>query len=211
MPNDEDVNRAAESGRRVFLARTAMCAGGLFCLGCARALAGDQQPPANAPAESHKFDADSKMTFKQVYGFTFAGNYIPVLKALADDIGREKFLPMLQEAASRTSAEATKKAAPPAPKNTLAAMLVPGGNYFWDHVLSMNWIEKTDKAAELRVTECLWAATFREAGAADIGYASICHPDFAAASAFNPKIRMTRTKTLMQGHECCNHRWVLEA
>lgn len=61
------------------------------------------------------------------------------------------------------------------------------------------------------MTECLWAATFRAAGAEDIGYATICHPDFATTTAFNPRMRMIRTKTLMQGHDCCNHRWVMEA
>jgi hypothetical protein len=60
------------------------------------------------------------------------------------------------------------------------------------------------------VTRCLWAQTFREAGAADIGYATMCHPDFSSAPAFNPKIRMSRPKTLMQGNDHGNDRWVVE-
>ena len=76
--------------------------------------------------------------------------------------------------------------APPPPKNTLAA-LVPPTDYFWTHVLTSDCIEKTEKAIEYRVTECLWAKTFRAAHASDIGYAIICHPDFATAPAFNPK------------------------
>ena len=67
------------------------------------------------------------------------------------------------------------------------------------------------RRVEVRVTRCLWAETFRGADAADIGYAFVCHPDFASTTAFNPKMRMIRTKTLMQGHEYCNHRWVGEA
>ena len=92
-----------------------------------------------------------------------------------------------------------------------AAFVALEPEYFWSHVLTSQWVEKTERAAEIRVTECLWAATFRAAGAADIGYATVCHPDFAAATAFNPKMRMLRTKTLMQGHDCCNHRWVIDA
>jgi len=53
-------------------------------------------------------------------------------------------------------------------------------------------------------------ATFREEDAADIGYATHYHVHYAAATAFNPKIRMYRTKTLMEGHDYCDHKWVWE-
>jgi hypothetical protein len=79
-----------------------------------------------------------------------------------------------------------------------------------DHALTMAIVDESDTAVEVRVTECLWAKTFRAADAADIGYACICHPDFAIARAFNPGMRMIRDKTLMQGHTHCNHRWVME-
>jgi predicted ArsR family transcriptional regulator len=32
-----------------------------------------------------------------------------------------------------------------------------------------------------------------------------CATDFYSTEAFSPKIRFSRTKTLMEGHECCNH------
>ncbi len=146
-----------------------------------------------------------------MYDFAFTNSYIPVLKSLGRTIGPEKFVPMLQAAASETAAEAVRKSAPPAPNNTLAAFLPRDTEYLWSHVLTLQWIEKAERTAEIRVTECLWAATFRAAGAGDIGYACCCHPDFAVATAFNPKMRMLRTKTLMQRHDCCNHRWVVDA
>ena len=80
-----------------------------------------------------------------------------------------------------------------------------------DHVLTTEIVDESDTAVEVRITECLWAKTFREADAADLGYACICHPDFAMAKAFNPNMRMIRDKTLMEGHSHCNHRWVMEA
>jgi len=56
--------------------------------------------------------------------------------------------------------------------------------------------------------ECLTAEVFREEDAAEIGYATVCHADFALPEGFNPKIKLIRDKTLMQGHDCCNHRYV---
>ena len=81
---------------------------------------------------------------------------------------------------------------------------------FSRHVLNSDIVETTDHAYEIRVSECLWAKTFRDLGAAGIGYAVICHADYAYCQGFNPKIRMIRTKTLMEGDDCCNHRWVWE-
>jgi hypothetical protein len=68
-------------------------------------------------------------------------------------------------------------------------------------------VEDQPAAFEVKVEECLWAATFRKHKAEDLGYLLICHPDFAMARGFNPKMKLHRTKTLMQGHKCCNHRW----
>ena len=78
------------------------------------------------------------------------------------------------------------------------------------HALSFEILEDKPTVFEARVTECLWAKTFRDADAADIGYVSMCYPDLASAPIYNPKIKLTLTKTLMQGNDCCNHRWVLE-
>jgi hypothetical protein len=76
--------------------------------------------------------------------------------------------------------------------------------------LTYEIVEDSPDAFEVKILECLWARTFRDADAADIGYACICHPDYALAEGFNPRMKMIRTKTLMQGHDCCNHRWVVE-
>ena len=41
------------------------------------------------------------------------------------------------------------------------------------------------------VTECLWAKTFRDLVAAEIGAMLICHRDYADCRGFNPRITMT--------------------
>jgi hypothetical protein len=76
--------------------------------------------------------------------------------------------------------------------------------------MTYTFVEDTEKALEWKITECLWAKTFREANASDIGYASQCYGDLGYGEALAPKIRFTLTKTLMQGHDCCNHRYVWE-
>jgi hypothetical protein len=82
-------------------------------------------------------------------------------------------------------------------------------DYFWKHALTFDVIEDTKTAFEVKVIECIWAKTFHDFKAPDIGYAMVCYADFAMAPAYNPKMKLNRTKTLMQGHDCCNHRYVM--
>jgi hypothetical protein len=200
------------STRRRFLTN-ALPAGTLLCLGCpALSALGIVQANAQAPSPKHKFAEDSKMSFEEVYKFAYKDGLIPLLKTLANDIGKEKFIEMLKKATSDAAARGAKEEAKDLPKKDLAAFMGPlkAASYFWKHVLTYEFVEDTEKAAEIKVTECLWAKTFREADAADIGYATLCYGDYAAAPAFNPKMKMIRTKTLMQGHDCCNQRVVME-
>lgn len=158
----------------------------------------------------HKFLEDSHLTFQEVFDFAFKSR-IPVLQGLAEEFGEEIFLDTIKKIASERALKAGQEAAAHLPSNDLAAFKAAGepGN-FGKHVLTLEMVEDTPQAFEVRVTECLWAKTFREMGAAELGYALICHSDYADCQGFNPRITMIRTKTLMQGDDICNHRFVWE-
>ncbi len=197
--------------RRQFLLNV-LPAGTLFCLGCSNllALAQSKEKPQASPAK-HKFLEDSGMSFEAVYKFAFQNYFIPLMESLGDVMGKDKFMEILKEASSQAGAKNMKRLVQDLPKRDLVVLAgFMKGNPLYKKVLTFDIVEESDKAIEVKITECLWAKTFRDAKASDIGYAAICHPDFAAASAFSPKIKMLRTKTLMQGHDCCNHRYVVK-
>ena len=77
-------------------------------------------------------------------------------------------------------------------------------------ILTFDIVEETENVFEMKVTECLNATVFKAQGAADYGYVSVCHGDYAWAQGFNSKIKLVRDKTLMEGHSCCNHRYIIE-
>jgi len=178
--------------------------------GEAGAAAGQAGPGQGAEAPKHKFQDKSEMTYEQVYHFAFSDGYIATLTALAKKIDKENYLEVLKQVSSETSAEGIKKRKTPDPslENFMGFLRKP--NEFWKHVVSFEIVEDTETVFELKVKECLWATTFRARNAGEVGYACICHPDFAVARAYNPKMRMERSKTLMQGHDCCNHRYVMD-
>jgi len=75
------------------------------------------------------------------------------------------------------------------------------------HEWKMN--ENSDSIKSYCFTKCMWAAVFKELNAQDIGL-WICDGDFIATKSFSSKIKLTRTKTLMEGHDSCNHTFYVE-
>jgi hypothetical protein len=159
----------------------------------------------------HKFLEDSNMTFQEVFDFAFK-KIIPVLQDLAKELGEDPFFEALKKVAFESALKAGQANARELPSNDFAAYVDSGSepSRFAKHVLTREIVEDTPQTFELKVTECLWAKTFREIGAADIGYLLLCNTDYAECQGFNPKITLIRSKTLMQGDDCCNHRFVWE-
>jgi len=90
-----------------------------------------------------------------------------------------------------------------------------------DTVMEILWNQTGDKieftvesqTAEylrLKVTRCLFADEMRKLNAADIGFAFYCSYDDGFCQGLNPAIKFSRTKTLMQGDDCCDHTYKLE-
>jgi hypothetical protein len=83
----------------------------------------------------------------------------------------------------------------------------------WDQVadrLDFTVEERSEKRLALRVTRCFFADEMRRLGAAEIGYAFYCTYDDGFCQGLNPAITFTRTRTLMQGNDCCDHTYDLE-
>jgi len=70
------------------------------------------------------------------------------------------------------------------------------------------WGIEHDNGSTGKVTKCIWAEVFLKFDAGDIGWAYICHGDYAWTEGFNSKFKLVRDKTLMQGHDYCNHRYI---
>jgi len=199
--------------RRQFLTGI-LPAGTLLCLGCCNVFGFTQsQEKTKATSDKHKFQQNSNLTFEQAFQFAYQGN-IGILQKLADDIGKDKFIEMLKKAASEFAAEGIKQALNRLPNNDFATFV----NLFVDNpqfknTFTFDVVEQSNNVFEIKVTECLWAKTVRglsQPNAAELGYASICYPDYAVAKAFNPKLRMVHDKTLMKRHAYCNHRYIFK-
>ena len=207
MTNIHNCLKCGEMDRRSFC-RNLMMGASILGLGGSKMLtAGIGQDKA----KKHKFSNPSNLTFEQFFQVAYANAYIPQMQYLADEIGRVRILEMIKKGAAENIIKVIKDSPQRFPKRDFATFVsFFKNNPQLDNTLTYSIVEDTDKAFEVKVTECLWAKTFLYAKAGDIGFAGVCFADYASASAFNPKIKMIRDKTLMQGHDCCNHRYVFE-
>jgi len=194
--------------RRQFVTKVMpMCA--LTCVLGRSTLAFAQSTESAADEEAkHMFDLDSgrKLTNRQLMALRY-GEFIGLTKALEAVLGEERLIEFLKEDTTKKMLAYGKRQAEHSPDNGFATYVEQfrGG---YDNLLAMEIVEDTDRVFELKVSECIWATTFLGAGAGNIGHAAVCFGDYAWARGFNPKIEMVRDKTLMQGHACCNHRYL---
>jgi hypothetical protein len=199
------------SSRRQFLA-TVVPACAIACLGCSTAFAQTEGKTVEdeAPKDVHPFDAEypRKLTFRQVIGARYRGS-IRLAKALQEEMGEEKFIEFLKNTTTQRMLDYGKSQAEKADDPSLHAYTEQFRDLDkYKNTLVMEIVEDSEKVFELKVTECLWASTFRDADAGEIGFAMVCHGDYAWAEGYNSKIRMIRDKTLMEGAPICNHRYV---
>jgi hypothetical protein len=71
-------------------------------------------------------------------------------------------------------------------------------------------VEDAPTRLSYRVTRCHLADAWRSAKAQELGFAYSCAWDFGFCRGLNPGMKFTRTKTLMQGDDCCNHSYEVE-
>lgn len=201
-------NKSFPINRRSFLTKTVFSCS-LCCI------AASNLPASNtgwlAQSENHKFDTDSAMSMQEVFNFTFTRWYIPPMKNLMKEIGQKKFLEMLKRSSILLQKVEPEKNIDYSDRTLkLWSENIINACKTMDNRLSYEIVRNDNERFEVNFTECLWAKTFREADAAEIGFAGVCYQDYEMAKAFNPKLTLTRTKTLMQGDNHCNFKWTMD-
>lgn len=195
--------------RRLLITKTIpACA--LTLLGLNKLRGGSTENGRYCQQDVHKFDRidGREFTHRQVGAMqSFLG--IMILKELEEEMGKAEVIRFLKKFSTKINLQRGKAQAERATDLNLQSYVSQFKNSeIFKNLLTFDIIHDTDKAFEIKVTECLPAETYRSQNAADIGYAAICWGDYAWAQGFNPKIKLVRDKTLMQGDAFCNHRYI---
>ena len=194
--------------RRQLLSRVP--AGVAFCLGCSQGWAqAVSKPPERSQADANTFDREMPpMTYLQ-WARNRHSKYIGILTQMKEELGSQRLLELLKNASYAENVALGKRLS-----HRIDSMHTFAGP-FRDtesrvgQTIVRDIVEDNENVFEMRITECLTEKVFREAGALDLGYACVCHADFGLPEGMDINIKLERSKTLMQGHACCNHRYVL--
>lgn len=156
----------------------------------------------------HKFQEEMELTYEQYFQSQYR-RIVGLAGAFERAVGRKRAFEIIKKWAEKSAVESVKNQLSKKPikkfEDFKLLMKEEDKSPFWKHVLTMAHPEETPVKFSCHITECLWAETFKKMNATDLGYVLSCRPDFAMARAYHPKIRLRRTKTLMQGDGYCNH------
>jgi hypothetical protein len=184
---------------------------------CAMALMGLCKLPeaafcaSAAPGQDpHKFDAprDRTMSLRQQMQREYR-QFIGFIQSLQTELEEPKLIRLLNGYSAdvgRSAGAQQAQASPDTDFQTFVSVFRPPR---YANMLTHEIVVDEEKVFQLRVTECIWAEIFQQAGlGGEIGHAAVCNMDYYWPTAFNPNFRMERTRTLMQGHDQCNHRYL---
>ena len=71
--------------------------------------------------------------------------------------------------------------------------------------------EQTDASFAFNVVRCRYAETYKAMGLGEIGHLLSCNRDGAFCEGYDPKLKLERTQTIMQGAGHCNFRYTYKS
>lgn len=76
--------------------------------------------------------------------------------------------------------------------------------------LEIEMLGVDDDRMEFNVTRCRYAEMYREMGVGRIGHLLSCNRDGDFCIGYNPKMKLTRSQTIMQGASHCDFRYRMD-
>jgi predicted ArsR family transcriptional regulator len=128
---------------------------------------------------------------------------INLLNALKERYGPEVGQ-VVEEANSQEICKTFREIAKQTGKNSIKDLI----NVLWQPLKSKGYkftMEETDDGFQMNCTACPYVNLYKGLGGENWGFQLYCAADENLVAAFNPEIGFKRTKTLMQGDECCDH------
>ncbi len=151
-------------------------------------------------------EMEMKQALKAVHGM-YVKQQISLLNALKAKYG-PGVVNVVQDTNTREVCQVYRAMAEQSGRNSIDDLVA----VLWEPLRSKGYVftaEKTEDGVQICCTACPFASLYRAMGGEEWGYALFCAADEELTRAFNEKIGFKRSKTLMQGDDCCDHQYSL--
>jgi hypothetical protein len=78
-----------------------------------------------------------------------------------------------------------------------------------DNAIVVRFLDESEKNLSFDVIRCGYVELYEMMGMKELGYCLSCSRDESFVSGFNPRIKMARTSTIMEGAPHCDFRFTL--
>jgi hypothetical protein len=132
----------------------------------------------------------------------------PIYEEMRHEVGEEKARDILSRAIRRAAIEAGAEMASRAPGSADLESF-KSIQHLWtkDNALEIEVLDDRPGVFDFNVTRCRYAETYRAMGLGKIGDILSCNRDGAFCEGYDPRIKLTRTQTIMGGASHCDFRY----
>jgi L-2-amino-thiazoline-4-carboxylic acid hydrolase len=133
----------------------------------------------------------------------------PFVQALALELGEERGFEVVRDIIESLARNSGADMATLLKGNTIAHFAKGLKYWMQDDALVIEVLGQTDVTFSFNVVRCRYAEMYKRIGLQHLGKHLSCARDYAFMKGFNPNIRLTRTKTIMEGAGYCDFRYQL--
>jgi hypothetical protein len=131
-----------------------------------------------------------------------------VYDAVTESHGKPEAAKVVAEAVTRSAIEQGQRFAAEAPAGTslqgfidMQELWTKGG------ALDVEVLGRTEDTYSFNVTRCRYSEMYKEMGLGEIGHLLSCQRDGTFCEGYDPKLKLERTQTIMQGASHCDFRF----
>lgn len=131
-----------------------------------------------------------------------------LIQGFAEELGSGKTIKVAKKVISKDAIKSGKKLAQEYSANTMSELTkIVKEVWAKDGAMRIQIIRENDNELFFDVTYCGYAQMYEKMGIKELGFILSCSRDFPFMEGFNPEIELSRTKTIMEGAECCDFRY----
>ena len=132
-----------------------------------------------------------------------------VYETLKESHGTEVASRAIGDAVRRSSIEQARQlaASEPGGQTSMRTFIERQAQWRMGDALRTETLLESDAQFDFNVTRCRYAEMYREMGLGEIGHLLSCQRDGTFCEGYDPRLKMERTQTIMQGASHCDFRY----